>query len=59
MLSKKKMKIKITSEKWNQHHQPTAGGFWCFIKKGKKIWFDIIEQGWTKEGVYLKLRKKK
>ena len=52
------MKIKITSEKWNQHHQPTAGDFWCFVKKGKKIWFDIIEQGWTKEGVYLKLRKK-
>lgn len=52
------MKIELTTEKWNKYNQPTIGQSWFFLKKGKKIWFDIIEQGWTKEGVYLKLSKK-
>jgi hypothetical protein len=51
------MKVKITTEKWNQHRQPTSGGYWCIVKNKKKIWFHIIEQGWTKDGVYLKLSK--
>jgi hypothetical protein len=52
------VKIELTTEEWNKHNQPTVGGNWCFFKKVKKVWFDIIEQGWTKKGVYLKLSKK-
>ncbi len=51
------MKIELTTEKWNQHKQPTVGESWFFIKKGKQVWFSIIEQGWTKTGVYLRLQK--
>jgi expansin (peptidoglycan-binding protein) len=51
------MKLEITTEKWNLLSQPTVGESYYLLKKGKKIWFNIIEQGWTKTGVYLKLSK--
>lgn len=53
------MKIELSTEKWNHCKQPTVGELWFLIKKGNKIWFNIVEQGWTKTGVYLKLEKKK
>jgi hypothetical protein len=51
------MKIQLTGEKWNLLHQPSIGQKYYLFKKGKKVWFDIIEQGWIKTGVYLKLKK--
>lgn len=51
------MKYELTTERWNLLGNPTIGGKWYFRKKDKKVWFDIVEQGWTKKGVYLKLSK--
>jgi len=51
------MKYFITTERWNLLGQPTIGCKWYFRKKNKKIWFDIVEQGWTRQGVYFKLAK--
>lgn len=53
------MKITMSTEKWNKCGQPTINRDWYMISHGKKIWFHIIEQGWTKTGVYLKLCRKK
>lgn len=52
------MTVKLLTEKWIRIGKPTAGESYYFNKKGKRIWFTIIEQGWTKSGVYLKLTKK-
>jgi hypothetical protein len=51
------MKYELTTERWNLLGQPTIGGKWYFKKKDKKVWFDIVEQSWTKTGVCLKLQK--
>jgi hypothetical protein len=53
------MRIHITREKWNKLGNPTAGNDWYLIKKQNKVWFSIVEQGWTRDGVYLLLKKKK
>lgn len=53
------MKIHLTAEKWNLLKQPTAGEKYFLVKKNKKIWFDIVAQGWSKTGVYLQLSKSK
>ena len=52
------MKIHISREKWNKLGNPTAGNDWYLIKKQNKVWFSIVEQGWTKDGVYLLLKKR-
>jgi hypothetical protein len=51
------MKIQLTGEKWTVLRQPSVGQKYFLFKNGKKIWFNIVEQGWTKGGVYLKLKK--
>lgn len=51
------MKYELTTKQWDKLGQPTVGQKWYFKKKDKKIYFDIIEQGWTKTGVFLKLSK--
>lgn len=51
------MKIKLSTEKWNSFGQPTVGSLWHFVKNKKKISFAIVEQGFTKDGVFLKLTK--
>lgn len=53
------MRIHITKEKWNKLGNPTAGNDWYLIKKQNKVWFSIVEQGWTRDGVYLLLKKKR
>ena len=51
------MKINISKEIWNKYGQPTVGNKWHLNKNGKKMFFNIIEQGWNKQGVFLKLTK--
>lgn len=53
------MRIHITREKWNKLGNPTAGNDWYLIKKQNRVWFSIVEQGWTRDGVYLLLKKKR
>lgn len=51
------MQIRLSNEEWNGCGQPSVGDKWYFKKKGKKIRFNIVEQGWTAYGVFLILNK--